>query len=89
MIKISWTPSFKKAYKKWVGKYPEFIDDFADAILSFEHDPFTPKLKTHKLTGKLKESWAFSAGYNQRVIFDFISKKEALLKNIGTHDNVY
>ena len=80
MIKISWTPSFKKAYKKWVGKYPEFIDDFADAILSFEHDPFTPKLK---------ESWAFSAGYNQRVIFDFKSKKEALLKNIGTHDNVY
>lgn len=61
-------------------------------------DPSSKALSIHKLKGKLKDSWACSAGYNLRVIFKFveyfdenesISKNAILLETIGTHDEVY
>jgi len=57
-------------------------------------DPFSPPLATHKLKGKLAGSWACSAGYDLRIIFDFIDdfngKETAiLLIEIGSHDEVY
>ena len=55
-------------------------------------DAFHPQLKTDKLKGKLAGSWACSAGYDLRVVFQFVkhSGKEAiLLESIGTHDEVY
>jgi hypothetical protein len=53
---------------------------------------FYPQLKTHKLKGKLAGSWACSAGYDLRVVFQFVKHKGAdaiLLEGIGTHDEVY
>jgi mRNA interferase YafQ len=57
-----------------------------------EADPFTPKLKTHKLKGELKNSWACSGGYDLRVVFSFTKhagKPAILLESLGTHDEVY
>jgi len=57
-------------------------------------DPFTPELETHKLKGKLSGSWACSAGYDLRIVFDFVKDKkrkedDIFLIEIGTHDEVY
>jgi mRNA-degrading endonuclease YafQ of YafQ-DinJ toxin-antitoxin module len=55
-------------------------------------DAFHPKLRTHKLKGRLQGSWAASAGYDLRIIFDFVQKEEAeaiLLLTVGTHEEVY
>jgi len=55
-------------------------------------DAFHPQLKTHKLKGKLAGSWACSAGYDLRVVFEFVKHKGAeaiLLESVGTHDEVY
>ena len=55
-------------------------------------DAFHPRLKTHKLKGKLAGSWASSAGYDLRVVFQFVQHQgtEAiLLESLGTHDEVY
>ena len=55
-------------------------------------DAFHPRLKTHKLKGKLVGSWACSAGYDLRMVFQFVKhgRQEAiLLEGIGTHDEVY
>lgn len=55
-------------------------------------DAFDPKLKTHKLKGHLARSWACSAGYDLRVVFQFVMHRggEAiLLETVGTHDEVY
>ena len=55
-------------------------------------DAFQAALKTHKLKGELAGSWACSAGYDLRLIFEFVQHEGAeaiLLQNIGTHDEVY
>jgi mRNA-degrading endonuclease YafQ of YafQ-DinJ toxin-antitoxin module len=55
-------------------------------------DAFHPQLKTHKLKGKLAGSWACSAGYDLRIIFQFVKHHGAeaiLLEAIGTHEEVY
>jgi len=56
--------------------------------------PFAPQLETHKLKGKLSGSWACSAGYDLRIVFDFVKAEKdsvgnILLLAIGTHDEVY
>jgi mRNA-degrading endonuclease YafQ of YafQ-DinJ toxin-antitoxin module len=44
------------------------------------------------LKGRLASSWACSAGYDLRVIFQFVNYKgqdAILLEGVGTHDEVY
>jgi mRNA-degrading endonuclease YafQ of YafQ-DinJ toxin-antitoxin module len=66
-----------------------------DLLLSLsllEDDAFAQMLRTHKLTGILKGSWACSAGYDVRIIFSFVKqcgKECILLETIGSHDEVY
>ena len=55
-------------------------------------DALKPGLKTHKLKGKLAGSWACSAGYDLRIVFQFVKHKgqdAILLEGVGTHDEVY
>jgi hypothetical protein len=55
-------------------------------------DAFHRQLKTHKLKGRLVGSWACSAGYDLRMVFQFVQYKGAeaiLLESLGTHDEVY
>jgi mRNA-degrading endonuclease YafQ of YafQ-DinJ toxin-antitoxin module len=55
----------------------------------FADNPFEPKLRTHKLSGKMKYLWAFRLGYDLRVVFIFEEEDKVLLIDIGTHDEVY
>jgi addiction module RelE/StbE family toxin len=53
---------------------------------------FQPRLRTHKLKGELKDSYACSVGYDLRIVFKFVEyeqKQAILLESIGTHDQVY
>lgn len=50
---------------------------------------FNSKLRTHKLSGKLKELWAFSVAYDCRVIFKFLDENKVFLIDIGGHDEIY
>ncbi len=55
-------------------------------------DAFDARLKTHKLKGDLVGVWACSAGYDLRILFEFVTHSNAeaiLLLTIGTHDEVY
>ncbi len=74
MISVSFSSSFKKAFKKKIQK---------------NKDPFDKRLKTHKLTGELEELWSFRINYEIRVIFFFVNKNKAVLNDIGTHEEVY
>ena len=89
MIKISWDQGFKRIYRKKVKNDNELKSRFWGAVEMFAKDPFQPRLRTHKLTGRLEGLWAFSDSFNCRVIFKFLSKTEILLIDIGGHDEVY
>ena len=51
--------------------------------------PFDKTLRTHKLSGKLKEYWSVSIEYDLRVIFYFEDAETAVFVDLGTHKEVY
>lgn len=56
---------------------------------TFTNDPFDPSLRTHKLSGKLKDLWSFSLEYDGRLLFYFTDDANAVFVDIGSHDEVY
>jgi addiction module RelE/StbE family toxin len=89
MVNLIWDQPFKRKYKKVFTVNIELKKNFWEAISNFSQNPFDPKLRTHKLTGKLKGLWSFSVSYDCRVIFRFINDRDVLLIDIGSHDEVY
>lgn len=94
MRKLIWSKTFIRAFKHLMKKQPNLRQDVEDTLRLLVQDPFAPQLETHKLKGKLAGSWACSAGYDLRIVFDFVKNKEQkvddiFLIEIGTHDEVY
>ncbi len=84
--------AFLRKAKKFCKTRPEAADDLRSALEFLEADAFHPRLKTHKLSGQLKGSWAASAGYDLRIVFKFVTRggsEAILLETLGTHDEVY
>jgi mRNA-degrading endonuclease YafQ of YafQ-DinJ toxin-antitoxin module len=57
-------------------------------------DPFATQLATHKLKGRLAGIWSCSAGYDLRILFEFVrdperDEEDLFLIEIGPHDEVY
>jgi len=89
-MEVSFSGSFKKSFTKRIkGTLVE--ETFWQAVEIFINDPFTTKLKTHKLSGKLKDLWSFSIEHDLRVVFYFTKDKpkRAVFVDIGNHDEVY
>lgn len=89
MIKIAFSSSFKRAYKRRITGNKEREENFRAKLESFRSNPFEPGLKTHKLSGKLKDYWSFTVEYDLRVIFYFAAGEEVVFVDIGTHREVY
>jgi len=94
MRTLIWSNTFLRAYKRVVRRHTQQRKEIEGTLRLLVQDPFAPQLETHKLKGKLAGSWACSAGYDLRIIFDFVkeeNKKEEdiFLMEIGTHDEVY
>ncbi len=89
-IKVTFSSSFKKALKKKIKNNKSLEKKFLLALEKFINRPFAPQLRTHKLTGILKDLWSFRVDYDTRVIFYFDKKnREAIFIDIGGHDEVY
>ena len=89
MIKISFSNSFKKSFKKTIKNDINIENKFWDKINIFINEPFERSLKTHKLSGKLKDLWSFTVEFDIRVIFYFADKSKVVFIDIGTHEEVY
>jgi addiction module RelE/StbE family toxin len=91
MLEIIWDKKFKKIYRSWSKKRPDLVGTFKDKMELFVNNPFHPSLRTHSLSGILKELWSLRITYEYRLIFKFIGKrkKKVLLIHIGTHQEVY
>lgn len=82
MIEIIYSNKFAREYKRLsikIKKKAEIKE------LIFRKNPFNPRLKTHKLTGKLQQFWSFSVDYKHRIIFQFKTKKTVWFHSIGSH----
>jgi len=89
VISAVWDEAFKRSYRKRIKKNEEQRRRFWRRMELFLTSPFSPELRTHKLSGKLEGQWAFSVDEDCRVIFEFIGEEKVLLIDIGSHDEVY
>ncbi|MDP2585695.1 MAG: type II toxin-antitoxin system mRNA interferase toxin, RelE/StbE family [Candidatus Levybacteria bacterium] len=81
--KIHYTSRFIKDFKK-ISKDKQRLAIIREEI--FRGNCFDSRLKTHKLTGALKDYWAFSVTHSDRILFGFISEKEIIFYKIGSHE---
>ena len=83
---------FVRDAKRLLRKRPDLDRQVLDTLRLLQDDPYASKLKTHKLKGSLRHSWACSGAYDLRVVFSFTKhagKPAILLQSVGTHDEVY
>ncbi|HEY9851682.1 MAG TPA: type II toxin-antitoxin system YafQ family toxin [Leptolyngbyaceae cyanobacterium] len=88
-MQVSFSSSFKRAFKKRIKGNIDLEEKFWQKLEQFTVDPYEPSLKTHKLSGKLKEFWSFSVDYDERILFYFTEDEKAVFVDIGSHDEVY
>lgn len=89
MVEISFSSSFRRAFKKRIKENLDLEAKFWQKVEQFTIAPFEQSLKTHKLSGKLKGLWSFSVEYDERVLFYFTEDGNAVFVDIGSHDEVY
>lgn len=82
-MKIIYSTKFGKEYKKLPRKV-KLLAERKEKF--FRKDPFGPALKTHKLSGKLKDFYSFSINYQYRIIFEFKNNEEIWFHSVGTHE---
>ncbi len=94
MRTLIWGRSFIRAFKRTAKRDKRLREAVEETLRLLAHDPFAPRLASHKLKGKLSGSWACTVTYDLRIIFDFVEEEESdldaiLLMGVGTHDEVY
>jgi len=85
MFELEFSQKFKKRVKKI---NPQRRQKLPQLFKLFQQNPFSPKLKTHKLSGKLSRFYAFSVSPNLKIVF-YKSRQTLILIDIGSHDQVY
>ena len=89
MLEIAFYPSFIKSYKKKIKNNSTLNIKFIEKLEIFKINPYDSRLRTHKLSGDLKELYSFSVDYDIRIIFSFYSDNKVIFEDIGSHDEVY
>lgn len=89
MIEVQFSAYFKKVYKRRIAANSAKKEAFHEKLKIFKIDPFTPNLRTHKLSGDLRDNYSFRIGYDLRVVFQFTNDGNVVLLDIGTHKDVY
>ena len=82
-MQIIYSPKFIREYKKLPNEIKYTAEQKEKA---FRENPFNPQLKTHKLSGKLKNFWSFSIDYKYRIIFEFANKNTVYFHSVGNHE---
>ena len=84
-LKYSYLVS-RKFVKNWSSLNPKTKKKIVEKIALFLEVPHLSVLKTHKLTGKLKNYWSFSVSYSLRIMFRFAGGKIVEFIDIGGHE---
>ncbi|MEK7531546.1 MAG: type II toxin-antitoxin system RelE/ParE family toxin [Patescibacteria group bacterium] len=82
-MKISYAPVFIRQYNKLDG---ELQNEIVEKIELFRKKENHKLLRVHKLKGNLLGSFSFSVNYRFRIIFEYLSKNEAVLLLVGDHE---
>lgn len=79
---IIYTPHFARAYKA----LPKAIKKIAEKReILFRNNAFDPRLRTHKLKGRLASYWSFSITHSYRIVFTFEESDRVAFHDAGDH----
>jgi mRNA-degrading endonuclease YafQ of YafQ-DinJ toxin-antitoxin module len=82
--------AFEKQWHKYLQRLtPREKERLKERLAIFKEDVFDKRLKTHHLKGNLKEYYAFSISYSDRIVFRLLDDEEILFIDIGSHDICY
>lgn len=88
-MRIRFSPDFIKQLKKIKRTDKELIVKINKQIKLFQLHPQHSSLRTHKLTGKMKNRWSISVSRSIRIVYILLEGDTAYFIAIGTHDQVY
>ena len=88
MRKVFTTRRFDRRLSVFLKFHPGLAKKVKETMKVVISDPFTPSLKTHKLSGPLKECLSSSITYEHRIVF-VLDENSVYFIDIGPHDKVY
>lgn len=81
-MRIIYSSHFMRTYKK----LPTAIKQKAVIAENiFRGNQFDPRLKMHKLGGRLRFAWAFSVDAQYRILCEFLKNGDVSFYKIGDH----
>jgi addiction module RelE/StbE family toxin len=89
---LLFTPAFSRDLRGWLKTRSGEAASIEATLDQLSADAHHATLRTHKLRGALAGRWACSAGYDLRIVFQFVThegRDAILLLALGTHDEVY
>ncbi len=88
MMRIFTTPRFEKRLHAFIKLHPDLSKITQQRMKEIASNPFSVNLKTHKLSGYLKDCFASKINYGHRIVFT-VNGNELCFIDIGSHDEVY
>jgi addiction module RelE/StbE family toxin len=87
---LIFTDSYKKRARRFAKNHPELKETYRKTLQLLTYNPFHPSLRIHSLKGKLSGLHSVSINLSYRVTLEMIiTKKEIILINVGSHNDVY
>lgn len=87
---IQFDSVFEKRWQKYLGGLTEKQkENLRKRLAIFKENIFDKRLKTHRLKGNLKNYYAFSINYSNRIVFKIIEEDSVYFIEIGSHDECY
>ena len=87
---IQFDSTFEKHWKKYLdGLTEKKKKRLRKRLAIFKENVFDKRLKTHRLKGNLKEYYAFSISYSDRIVFKIVEEDVIYFIEVGSHDVCY
>ena len=87
---ITFDRVFEKHWLKYLrGLTEKQKEHLRERLAIFKEDVFDKRLKTHRLKGNLKEYYAFSVSYSDRIVFKILEDEAVYFIEIDGHDVCY
>ena len=88
--KLVFTASYNRRARRFFKGHPELLSQYGKTLKILEVDPNHPALRLHRLEGHLSSLYSVSINLSYRITLEFyISEKEIVLVNVGSHQDVY
>ncbi len=87
-MNVSFSSEVLKYLKIVKRKNPKLLKKIHKQLALFKENPKHPSLRTHKLEGKLSNSWSITVEENIRILY-YLKKDGVVFFLIGTHDEIY